>query len=101
MASASNQNATPPPVEHQEAAVISLDKLIKESRAGESAPHVSTKHSGISAYFREVASWKSLENFENTWHLGNYVIDRQTGQKSFEAMSIYVRLGMHLSLIHI
>jgi phosphatidylserine decarboxylase len=95
MASA-NQNPIPPPVEHQEAAVISLDKLIKESKAGESAPHVSTKHSGISAYFREVASWKSLENFENTWHLGNYVIDRQTGQKSFEAMSIYVRLGMHL-----
>lgn len=28
--------------------------------------------------------------------MGNYVIDRQTGEKSFEAMSIYVRLGMHL-----
>ena len=28
--------------------------------------------------------------------MGNYVIDRQTGEKSFEAMSIYVRVGMHL-----
>ena len=28
--------------------------------------------------------------------MGNYVIDRQTGQRSFEAMSIYVRVGMHL-----
>ena len=28
--------------------------------------------------------------------MGNYVIDRETGEKSFEAMSIYVRLGMHL-----
>lgn len=28
--------------------------------------------------------------------MGNYVIDRKTGEKSFEAMSIYVRLGMHL-----
>ena len=28
--------------------------------------------------------------------MGNYVIDRATGEKSFEAMSIYVRLGMHL-----
>ena len=28
--------------------------------------------------------------------MGNYVIDRQTGQKSFESMSIYVRVGMHL-----
>ncbi|GAM83068.1 hypothetical protein ANO11243_010540 [Dothideomycetidae sp. 11243] len=32
---------------------------------------------------------------ENAFHLGNYVIDRKTGQKSWEAMSIYVRLGMH------
>ena len=28
--------------------------------------------------------------------MGNFVIDRKTGKKSFEAMSIYVRLGMHL-----
>ncbi|CAN8102004.1 unnamed protein product [Discula destructiva] len=28
--------------------------------------------------------------------MGNYVIDRQTGEKAFESMSIYVRLGMHL-----
>lgn len=28
--------------------------------------------------------------------MGNYVVDRQTGQKSFEPMSIYVRLGMHM-----
>jgi phosphatidylserine decarboxylase len=33
---------------------------------------------------------------ENKFHLGNYVIDRQTGEKSFEAMSVYVRIGMHL-----
>ncbi len=28
--------------------------------------------------------------------MGNYVVDRTTGQKSFESMSIYVRVGMHL-----
>lgn len=28
--------------------------------------------------------------------MGNYVIDRQTGEKHFEEMSFYVRLGMHL-----
>ena len=33
---------------------------------------------------------------ENKFHLGNYVADRATGQKTFEAMSIYVRVGMHL-----
>ena len=28
--------------------------------------------------------------------MGNYVIDRSTGEKAFEPMSIYVRVGMHL-----
>jgi phosphatidylserine decarboxylase len=37
-----------------------------------------------------------VEALENKFHMGNYVIDRQTGKKTFEAMSIYVRVGMHL-----
>lgn len=37
-----------------------------------------------------------IESVENKFHLGNYVLDRATGEKSFEAMSIYVRVGMHL-----
>ena len=37
-----------------------------------------------------------LASMENKFHLGNFVIDRQTGEKTFEAMSIYVRVGMHL-----
>ena len=38
----------------------------------------------------------TLESLEASFHMGNYVIDRKSGQKSFEAMSIYVRVGMHL-----
>ncbi|KAK7986903.1 phosphatidylserine decarboxylase-domain-containing protein [Apiospora saccharicola] len=38
----------------------------------------------------------NIQELENGYHLGNYVIDRETGEKSWEAMSIYVRLGMHL-----
>ena len=49
-------------------------------------------HRWLSKLFPE----KALENIEASWHLGNYVIDRKTGQKTFEAMSIYVRVGMHL-----
>jgi phosphatidylserine decarboxylase len=52
---------------------------------------------------KEAHSWLSkvlpastLDNLETKFHMGNYVIDRQTGEKSFEAMSVYVRLGMHL-----
>ncbi|KAF9244644.1 phosphatidylserine decarboxylase-domain-containing protein [Melanogaster broomeanus] len=37
-----------------------------------------------------------LENLANKYHVGNYVIDRKTGQKFFESMPIYARLGMHL-----
>ena len=39
---------------------------------------------------------QTVDKLETKFHMGNYVIDRQTGNKSFEAMSIYVRLGMHL-----
>jgi phosphatidylserine decarboxylase len=38
----------------------------------------------------------TIESVENKFHLGNYVLDRQTGEKTWEAMSIYVRVGMHL-----
>ncbi|KAG8214990.1 phosphatidylserine decarboxylase-domain-containing protein [Butyriboletus roseoflavus] len=37
-----------------------------------------------------------LQNLANKYHVGNYVIDRKTGQKFFESMPIYARLGMHL-----
>jgi len=36
-----------------------------------------------------------MEQMESSFHMGNYVIDRQTGQKSWEPMSIYTRIGMH------
>lgn len=89
----------PPSTEHQRAAVVSLDELVKKCQIGLRCPHESTRESTISALFRRLvsSSYDSLESFENAWHLGNYVIvDRKSGQKSFEPMSIYVRLGMHL-----
>lgn len=58
--------------------------------------HTPGNHDKAHAWFRAVFPYNSLEEFEASWHLGNYVADRQTGQKSFEPMSIYVRLGMHL-----
>lgn len=58
--------------------------------------HIPGNDEKAHAWFRSVFPYNSLEEFEAQWHLGNYVIDRKTGQKSFEPMSIYVRLGMHL-----
>lgn len=37
-----------------------------------------------------------LRSMENSYHLGNWVRDRHTNEKTWESMSIYVRLGMHL-----
>lgn len=53
---------------------------------------LSSTYNWLMSYFPQ----NYLESLEANWHLGNYVIDRKTGHKSFEEMSIYVRLGMHL-----
>ncbi|KAH0836334.1 phosphatidylserine decarboxylase-domain-containing protein [Lanmaoa asiatica] len=37
-----------------------------------------------------------LQGLANKYHVGNFVIDRKTGEKFFESMPIYARLGMHL-----
>ncbi|KAL8707597.1 MAG: hypothetical protein Q9220_007384 [cf. Caloplaca sp. 1 TL-2023] len=48
------------------------------------------------SWLAKVFPTKTLESLEAKYHMGNYIIDRQTGQRSFEPMSIYVRVGMHL-----
>ncbi|KAL2052940.1 hypothetical protein ABVK25_006881 [Lepraria finkii] len=58
--------------------------------------HRPADHESAHSWLAKVIPPNALNNLENRFHLGNYVIDRQTGEKSFEAMSIYVRLGMHL-----
>lgn len=58
--------------------------------------HTPSNQPQSQSWFRAVFPYDSLEDFENQWHLGNYIIDRQTSKKSFEPMSFYVRVGMHL-----
>ena len=79
----------------QHVAITALHNLVQDSETGERAPHETTTHSGITSYVRNCVHRESLEDFENAWHLGNYVIDRQSGNKSIEPMPIYVRLGMY------
>jgi phosphatidylserine decarboxylase len=62
-----------------------------------------TKHIHADADTPETHSWLqkhfpqiNLGELESRYHFGNYVIDRKTGEKSWEAMSAYVRIGMHL-----
>jgi phosphatidylserine decarboxylase len=48
-------------------------------------------------FLHKFMSKDMAEKLEARLHMGNYVIvNRATGEKDFEAMSIYVRLGMHL-----
>lgn len=45
-------------------------------------------------------SAQTLDKLFNYEHMGNYVIDRQTGKKLFESMPLYVRVGMHLLFVN-
>src|SRR5271155_1383640 len=83
-----------------EASAVILDTLTTAADNHEEPPHqhihgpaaISTTH----AWLHRIFPAESVDFYESKYHMGNYVIDRQTGQKTFETMSIYVRVGMHL-----
>ncbi|KAF2155425.1 hypothetical protein K461DRAFT_266698 [Myriangium duriaei CBS 260.36] len=84
---------------HFEAVANALDTVTNEAANHQVDPQATlhkkadTDHSH--GWMRSLFPYHSLQEMENAFHLGNYVIDRKTGQKSWESMSIYVRLGMH------
>jgi len=58
--------------------------------------HKAADHAESHSWISKVIHPATIQLYENKFHLGNYVIDRQTGEKHWESMSIYVRVGMHL-----
>ena len=87
--------------EHFEASASALDHLTNTAAQNhdqnpQKHVHQPAIHETATKWLRSYFPQSSLESLEASFHMGNYVIDRKTGQKSFEAMSIYVRLGMHL-----
>jgi phosphatidylserine decarboxylase len=92
--------------------VISRDNLPdtnqdETSKALEALVDYSSSHSnvaqGIHARMHLVPSipWlhplvKGIEKVATKYHVGNYVVVRDTGEKIFESMPIYARIGMHL-----
>ncbi|MCJ1486330.1 hypothetical protein MMC06_006507 [Schaereria dolodes] len=58
--------------------------------------HRPATHEESHAWLSRILPQSTLANLETKFHMGNYVVDRQTGEKSFEPMSVYVRVGMHL-----
>lgn len=86
--------------EGYDASAGALEELTRRAENKNQPP---TSHIHGSSITQESHNWLSkhlphgtIEAVENKFHLGNYVIDRITGEKTFEAMSIYVRVGMHL-----
>ncbi|KAI0915368.1 hypothetical protein AcV5_003859 [Taiwanofungus camphoratus] len=78
-------------------AAAALEKLVDHS-----ASHHDVRHS-IHAPMHKIASIPlvhhlipGIEKLAAEYHVGNYVIVRGTGQRFFESMPIYPRLGMHL-----
>ncbi|KAI9810200.1 MAG: hypothetical protein M1827_006646 [Pycnora praestabilis] len=58
--------------------------------------HMPASHEKTHAWLSKILPASTVDDLESKFHMGNYVIDRQTGEKTFEPMSIYVRVGMHL-----
>lgn len=85
--------------QHLDAAETALNDMTEKAKSqSDPKDHIHTPGNDEKAHswFRAVFPYKSLDDFEASWHLGNYIIDRESGQRSFEPMPIYVRLGMHL-----
>jgi phosphatidylserine decarboxylase len=83
------------------ASAAALEHLTNETTSNHSQDPQTTLHRPADA--SEAHNWlaghlpkATLERLESRFHLGNFVYDRETGDKSFEAMSVYVRLGMHM-----
>ncbi|KIV79094.1 phosphatidylserine decarboxylase [Exophiala sideris] len=81
------------------ASATALDSLTTAA-ADHPIPPLEHIHAGADekkshAWLKKILPDSVLDDYENRYHFGNYVIDRKTGQKSYEEMSVYVRLGMH------
>ena len=83
---------------HFEATAVALEKITDQAATPEdpkSTLHTPSNHEKSHKWLKRIFPYDSLEAMESAWHMGNYVMDRKTGQKTFEPMSIYVRVGMH------
>jgi phosphatidylserine decarboxylase len=81
-----------------EATAAALDKITDQAASPEDPKttlHTPSNHEKSHKWLKRIFPYDSLEAMESAFHMGNYVIDRKTGEKTFEPMSIYVRVGMH------
>lgn len=79
-------------------AINAVTDKAKDSHTQDPQEHlqVPATHEKSHAWMRRLFPYSSLDEMESAFHLGNYVIDRKTGEKTLEAMPMYVRIGMHM-----
>jgi len=82
------------------ASASALDQLTSSAENKNQDPkthlHLPANHEFSHTWLSKVFPASELQHLETRCHMGNYVVDRKTGEKAFEPMSIYVRVGMHL-----
>lgn len=85
--------------EHLDATAEALNSITDQAGNHSADPktnlHAPADHEKSHAWFRSIFPYQSVQQMESAFHMGNYVLNRQTHVKTFEPMSIYVRLGMH------
>lgn len=90
-----------PPQEGFEASAGALNALTTAAEHHGQDPkdtiHRPSSHESSHKWLSKILPASTLESLETRFHMGNYVVtNRTTGEKTFEPMSIYVRVGMHL-----
>jgi len=83
-----------------EASGKALDALTSDSAHMDKGPHntlhIPADHAHAHSWISKLVPTSTIDSLESRFHMGNYVMDRKTSEKTWESMSIYVRLGMHL-----
>ncbi|PWN24835.1 hypothetical protein BDZ90DRAFT_224228 [Jaminaea rosea] len=100
------------PQEHEKESVIaSLESLVGYDITSSDSASLSAhpvENNAITPGHKAASSWwrrffpsdDTIDRLFADENMGNYVVIRSTGQEIFEAMPLYVRVGMHLLFYH-
>jgi len=75
------------------ASAKALNELTTMAKVPILSIHHPANHESSQSWLAKILPASTLNNLETRSHMGNYVIDRKSGEKRFEAMSIYVRVS--------
>ncbi|KAJ4390114.1 hypothetical protein N0V93_007587 [Gnomoniopsis smithogilvyi] len=72
------------------------DQAKSHTESPKSHLHAPANEQHSHSWMKRLFPYTNIEEMESAFHMGNFVIDRKTGEKTFESMSMAVRVGMHL-----